>query len=168
MSYHAMGGPGCSLSYIYRPLRLFGQKTHWTGLYVYRMAISSYLLHLPPLAFAILILPLVTAQFTCSPTQPCSIGCCTKFGSCGLGPDSCGPQNCISNCDRKSDCDPGWGPQWSTAESCPLNVCCSKFGFCSTTPDFCGNALVTPPSGSGSSSSERVIGYYESWSVGRP
>lgn len=131
------------------------------------MAISSYLLYLPPLIFTSILL-LVTAQNTCSPTQPCSIGCCTKFGSCGLGPDSCGPQNCISNCDRKSECDPGWGPQWSTAESCPLNVCCSKYGFCGTTTDFCGNASVTPPSCSGTSSSKRTVGYYESWSVGRP
>jgi len=111
---------------------------------------------------------LVSAQFTCSPTQPCEIGCCTKFGSCGLGPDSCGPANCISNCDRKSDCDPGWGPKWSAKETCPLNVCCSKFGFCGTTSEFCGNKKVTAPSCSGSSSSARTIGYYESWAIGRP
>ncbi|KDR82337.1 hypothetical protein GALMADRAFT_237588 [Galerina marginata CBS 339.88] len=120
------------------------------------------------LSFISLSGSLVVAQFTCSPTQPCDIGCCTKFGSCGLGPDSCGPENCISNCDRKSDCDPGWGTQWSTTESCPLNVCCSKFGFCGTTSDFCGNVTVTPPSCSGSSSSKRTIGYYESWSNTRP
>lgn len=111
---------------------------------------------------------LITAQFTCSPTQPCEIGCCTKFGSCGLGPDSCGPENCISNCDRKSDCDPGWGAKWSTTKSCPLNVCCSKFGFCGTTSDFCGNVTVKSPSCSGSSSSKRTIGYYESWGTTRP
>ena len=110
---------------------------------------------------------LVNAQFTCTPTQPCEIGCCTKFGSCGLGPDSCGPANCISNCDRKSDCDPGWGAKWSAQESCPLNVCCSKYGFCGTTPEFCGNKTVTSPSCSGSSSSKRTIGYYESWAIGR-
>ena len=121
-----------------------------------------------PLAFAILLSSLVAAQFTCSPTQPCAIGCCTKFGSCGLGPDSCGPENCISNCDRKSDCDPGWGSQWSTTTACPLNVCCSRFGFCGTTPEFCGNSTVTAPSCSGSSSSNRTIGYYEGWSIGRP
>ncbi|KAH9478589.1 Chitotriosidase-1 [Psilocybe cubensis] len=118
---------------------------------------------------ALLLSVATSAQFTCSPTQPCEIGCCTKFGSCGLGPDSCGPENCISNCDRKSDCDPGWGAQWSNAEECPLKVCCSKFGFCGTTSDFCGNATVTAPSCSGgSSSSKRTIGYYEAWSVTRP
>lgn len=120
-------------------------------------------------AASILLLALqANSQFTCSPTQPCDIGCCTKFGSCGLGPNSCGPENCISNCDRKSDCDPGWGSQWSTAEACPLNVCCSQFGFCGTTADFCGNVTVTAPSCSGSSSSTRTIGYYEAWSITRP
>ncbi|RDB25300.1 Chitotriosidase-1 [Hypsizygus marmoreus] len=113
-------------------------------------------------------LHLVAGQFTCSPTQPCEIGCCTQFGSCGLGPESCGPENCISNCDRKSDCDPGWGSQWSNAESCPLNVCCSKFGFCGTTQEFCGDVAVTAPSCSGSSSSKRTIGYYEAWGITRP
>ncbi|RDB24966.1 Chitotriosidase-1 [Hypsizygus marmoreus] len=113
-------------------------------------------------------LRLVAGQFTCSPTQPCEIGCCTQFGSCGLGPESCGPENCISNCDRKSDCDPGWGSQWSNAESCPLNVCCSRFGFCGTTEEFCGNVTVTAPSCSGSSSSKRTIGYYEAWGITRP
>jgi chitinase len=131
------------------------------------MKILSFLIHLAALS----LLPLgvvVDAQYTCSPTQPCAIGCCTKFGSCGLGPDSCGPTNCISNCDRKSDCDPGWGAQWSATETCPLNVCCSKYGFCGTTSDFCGSVTVTAPSCSGSSSSKRTIGYYESWGIGRP
>jgi len=110
---------------------------------------------------------LVDAQYTCSPTQPCEIGCCTKFGSCGLGPESCGPTNCISNCDRKSECDPGWGSEWSSKQTCPLNVCCSKYGFCGTTSEFCGNPTVSTPSCSGSSSSKRTIGYYESWAIGR-
>lgn len=110
---------------------------------------------------------LVAAQSTCSATQPCELGCCTKYGSCGFGPESCGPENCISNCDRKSDCDPGWGKQWSTAELCPLNVCCSKYGFCGTTSAFCGNVTVKPPSCFGSSSSKRTIGYYEAWSSTR-
>lgn len=133
------------------------------------MNIRSFLSHFGAFgAFLSLVVVVVDAQFTCSPTQPCEIGCCTKFGSCGLGPESCGPENCISNCDRKAECDPGWGAQWSAREACPLNVCCSKYGFCGTTSEFCGDKTVTAPSCSGSSSSKRTIGYYESWGIGRP
>ena len=70
------------------------------------------------------------ADYTCSPSAPCATGCCSNGGVCGLGPTFCGAGNCTSSCDYKSDCDPGWGAQWSNAEKCPLNVCCSKFGFC--------------------------------------
>ncbi|GIJ91973.1 hypothetical protein Asppvi_010948 [Aspergillus pseudoviridinutans] len=113
-------------------------------------------------------LHLATAQdYTCSATKPCAIGCCSNTGVCGLGPDFCGA-SCISNCDRKSDCNPGWGMQWSQADKCPLNVCCSKFGFCGTTEDFCGNKTVqSPQCSSGSSSSKRTVGYYEAWSITR-
>jgi hypothetical protein len=38
--------------------------------------------------------------------------------------------NCISDCDRKSDCNPGYGSEWSKRDKCPLNVCCSKHGYC--------------------------------------
>ena len=102
-----------------------------------------------------------------SPTKPCAIGCCGKNGVCSFGPTSCAPENCQSNCDRKSDCDPGWGAQWSQNEKCPLNVCCSKFGFCGTTSDFCGSQQVKSPSCSGSSSNKRTVGYYEGWSISR-
>ena len=85
---------------------------------------------------------------------------------CGLGPDFCGT-SCISTCDYKSECDPGWGSKWSNKEKCPLNVCCSKFGFCGTTSDFCGNKTVNKPSCGGSSSNKRTIGYYEGWSTTR-
>uniref|UniRef100_A0A0W0FIV2 Chitin-binding type-1 domain-containing protein n=1 Tax=Moniliophthora roreri TaxID=221103 RepID=A0A0W0FIV2_MONRR len=44
--------------------------------------------------------------FSCSPTQPCKIGCCGKNNVCGLGPDYCSAENCVSSCDQKSDCDP--------------------------------------------------------------
>ncbi|KAF7505727.1 hypothetical protein GJ744_000493 [Endocarpon pusillum] len=98
-----------------------------------------------------------------SPTKDCKIGCCSN-GVCGLGPDFCG-SSCISTCDYKSECDPGWGAQWSAAETCPLNVCCSKFGFCGTTSEFCGTKKVTKPSCSGTSSNKRSIGYYEGWST---
>ncbi|KAJ6020329.1 glycoside hydrolase family 18 protein [Penicillium canescens] len=94
--------------------------------------------------------------YSCSASSPC------------LGPDFCGSDVCISSCDAKSDCDPGWGSEWSTAETCPLNVCCSKYGFCGTTSEFCGNKTVTQPScSSGTSASKRVIGYYEGWSSTR-
>lgn len=86
---------------------------------------------------------------------------------CGLGPDFCG-KGCISTCDYKSECDPGWGAQWSNASTCPLNVCCSKFGFCGTTPDFC-NGVVTPsPQCNTRTADEKLIGYYEGWNMQRP
>ncbi|OBT71283.1 hypothetical protein VF21_09607 [Pseudogymnoascus sp. 05NY08] len=75
--------------------------------------------------------------------------------------------NCTSTCDEKSECDPGWGSKWSTAEKCPLNVCCSEYGFCGTTPDFCQGNVPTSPSCSGSSSDARTIGYYEGWNLER-
>jgi chitinase len=108
------------------------------------------------------------AQSTCSATQPCAEGCCSQYGNCGYGADFCAAENCIGNCDAKSECDPGWGAEWSASESCPLNVCCSPYGFCGTTADFCGDTTVTSPSCSGTSASGRTIGYYEGWSLDRP
>ncbi|ROV91006.1 hypothetical protein VSDG_07707 [Cytospora chrysosperma] len=88
---------------------------------------------------------------------------------CGLGPSYCGAGNCTSSCDAKSDCDPGWGSEWSSAESCPLNVCCSEYGFCGTTSLFCGtdDKVDTPSCTGGSSASQKIIGYYEGWSTTR-
>ncbi len=74
-------------------------------------------------------------DYTCSPDKPCKLGCCSKDGFCGLGPDFCGPDNCISTCDQKSECDPGWGSQWSSASTCPLNVC--KYWY------YLGDELLT-------------------------
>ena len=85
-------------------------------------------------------------------------------GVCGLGPKFCG-NGCVSNCDRKGECDPGWGPGWSTDDKCPLNVCCSEFGFCGTTKDFCGGKTVPSPNCGGKSAEKRLIGYYEGWNV---
>lgn len=104
-------------------------------------------------------------NYTCSATQPCTLGCCSKSGVCGLGPNYCSSDNCISSCDYKSECDPGWGMQWSNASTCPLNVCCSSFGFCGTTADFCGSKKVISPSCGGTSSDARTIGYYEGWNL---
>ncbi|GAO19284.1 hypothetical protein UVI_02063400 [Ustilaginoidea virens] len=81
-----------------------------------------------------------------------------------MGPDYCSASNCISNCDSKSECNPGWGKEWSKRDKCPLNVCCSKFGFCGTTEEFCGGKKVKPPTCSGgTSANKRVIGYFEGW-----
>ncbi|KZF20249.1 glycoside hydrolase family 18 protein [Xylona heveae TC161] len=105
--------------------------------------------------------------YSCSASKPCKIGCCSKTGVCGLGPQFCGSDVCISSCDAKSECDPGWGAQWSNKEGCPLNVCCSKYGFCGTTSEFCGSKKVAEPSCGGNSASQKVIGYYEGWSSTR-
>ncbi|KKK24485.1 hypothetical protein ARAM_007001, partial [Aspergillus rambellii] len=110
---------------------------------------------------------------SCTPSKSCKIGCCgpidttTGKGFCGFGPDFCGTA-CTSDCDRKSECDPGWGAQWSNASACPLNVCCSAFGFCGTTDDFCNGKKVISPECSGTSAHGRIIGYYEGWNTDRP
>lgn len=107
-------------------------------------------------------------DYTCSADKPCAVGCCDKFGICGMGPDFCSPENCVNSCDAKSECDPAnWGPQYALSEGCPLNVCCSKFGFCGTTEEFCGDEVVANPSCSGNSAEKRTIGYYESWAATR-
>ena len=78
----------------------------------------------------------------------------------------CG-DDCVSGCDRKSYCDPGFGPDWAEVPNCPLNVCCSKYGFCGTTKEFCGDKTVTRPSCSKDGNLQRVVGYYETWSPHR-
>ncbi|KAK7958032.1 glycoside hydrolase family 18 protein [Apiospora saccharicola] len=110
---------------------------------------------------------ILAQDYSCGPGKPCKLGCCGTNGVCGMGPSYCAPGNCTSECTAKSDCDPGWGSEWSSAEKCPLNVCCSKFGFCGTTEDFCGDKKVKKPSCKGTSSNKRTIGYYEGWSTTR-
>ncbi|CAG8061960.1 unnamed protein product [Penicillium olsonii] len=103
----------------------------------------------------------------CDANNPCERGCCNKFGFCGLGPDFCG-DDCVASCEKKAECDPGFGSEWSEKSSCPLNTCCSKFGFCGTTSEFCGKKKVKRPSCDKSSHTlERVVGYYETWSIRR-
>lgn len=106
---------------------------------------------------------------SCSETLPCAIGCCGKWGVCGTGPDYCGSDVCINNCDAKAECNPGdWADEYVNATTCPLNVCCSKYGFCGTTEDFCGDSPVTRPSCDiDSQSIKRVIGYYSSGGASR-
>ncbi|CAK7230765.1 hypothetical protein SCUCBS95973_007682 [Sporothrix curviconia] len=122
------------------------------------------------LALLIALLSVVVAPATaaeCSATQPCPIGCCSKWGNCGLGPDYCAPTNCIASCGAKSECDPGgWGLTYANATACPLNVCCSAYGFCGTTHEFCGTPTVAAPACDVASTSiKRVVGYYEAWAT---
>ncbi|PWY73016.1 glycoside hydrolase [Aspergillus heteromorphus CBS 117.55] len=109
-------------------------------------------------------LPSVIADTSCSATVPCEIGCCDKYGVCGMGPDFCGTDVCVNSCDAKAECNPGgWPSEYVNATTCPLDVCCSEYGFCGTTEEFCGNKTVTAPSCDASSQSlTRVIGYYSS------
>ncbi|OHW99326.1 glycoside hydrolase family 18 protein [Colletotrichum incanum] len=113
-------------------------------------------------------------DYTCSKTKPCRLGCCgpldaTGVGACGGGPDFCGAGKCTSECSWKSECDPGWGAEWSEATTCPLNVCCSKFGFCGTTQDFCEGQLAASPECAVDqrTSDKRTVGYYEGWNLQR-
>ncbi|KAH2160802.1 hypothetical protein KXW37_009822, partial [Aspergillus fumigatus] len=104
----------------------------------------------------------------CDASNPCATGCCNKYGYCGLGPDYCDAEVCVAGCDNKSYCDPGGFGEFAEVAKCPLNVCCSKFGFCGMTKEFCGDKKVTRPSCSKTGSLNRVVGYYEGWTVKRP
>ncbi|KAK4233286.1 glycosylhydrolase family 18-9 [Achaetomium macrosporum] len=111
----------------------------------------------------------LSIQQECSVSKPCELGCCSRSGFCGFGPDHCG-DGCLSGCDRKADCNPGtWNStKWSKWEKCPLNVCCSKSGFCGTTEEFCAGKPVKRPSCNiNNTPVERVIGYYEAWSTSK-
>ncbi|KAH7195298.1 hypothetical protein DER44DRAFT_536499 [Fusarium oxysporum] len=120
--------------------------------------------------FVVLLLCLYVAadDTTCSATKKCKQGCCNKSGNCGFGPDYCGKSVCRSDCDRKSDCNPGFGKQWAKSDKCPLNVCCSKHGYCGTTKDFCGSKTVKRPSCKKGGDMQRVVGYFEGWAKNRP
>ncbi|QPH06424.1 hypothetical protein C2857_004887 [Epichloe festucae Fl1] len=63
---------------------------------------------------------------------------------CGMGSKYCSEENYISTCDAKSECDPGWGEEWSARTRCPLNVCCAEYGACRTTQVFCGDGKISP------------------------
>ena len=78
----------------------------------------------------------------CSASKPRVKGCCNKFGFCGLGPDfklhSCTNQrknkgdnltlhivcggDCVANCERKSECDPGDYGDYAESKKCPLDI----------------------------------------------
>ena len=93
----------------------------------------------------------------------------TGAGTCGGGSEFCG-SGCTSQCDWKSECNPGWGGEWSESEKCPLDVCCSPFGFCGVTQDFCQGAQVVSPECAVNqrTSDKRTVGYYEGWNLQRP
>ncbi|KAL2862706.1 glycoside hydrolase superfamily [Aspergillus lucknowensis] len=109
-------------------------------------------------------------DYTCTKEKKCDIGCCgpidktTGKGVCGFGPDFCG-DDCTHDCDRKSECDAGWGAEWSNRTTCPLKVCCSEAGFCGTTEDYCHGKVVSSPQcdRAQKSATKRTIGYYEGW-----
>ncbi|KAF2741656.1 glycoside hydrolase family 18 protein [Sporormia fimetaria CBS 119925] len=111
-----------------------------------------------------------TDDYTCSANKPCRdhAACCNGVsGQCGFGPDFCGADVCISDCDAKAECG-----QYAVEgkEECPLKVCCSKWGFCGTTTDFCGDGCqgnCGDPKPSGRRARDprgRIIAYYEAWS----
>ncbi|KAF2820809.1 glycoside hydrolase [Ophiobolus disseminans] len=80
----------------------------------------------------------------------------------------CGANTCKLDCDRKAECNPGFGSEWATRDKCPLNVCCSKHGFCGTTEEFCGDKKVAHKTCSKDNGNALVVGYYEGWAKNRP
>ncbi|KAL2687924.1 hypothetical protein Neosp_005494 [[Neocosmospora] mangrovei] len=129
-------------------------------------------MHIRIWLFCLLLLCLCVAaadddDTTCSATKRCKNGCCNKSGNCGFGPDYCGT-NCRSDCDRKAECNPGFGSKWAQNDKCPLNVCCSKHGYCGTTKEYCGSKKVKRPSCGKTSGVSRVVGYFEGWARTRP
>ncbi|GLB10067.1 hypothetical protein AtubIFM57258_006006 [Aspergillus tubingensis] len=155
-------------------LCLFGWKLTSSAVFAHNLAWGALPSNLDPV-YSFQLLPTSSTSddgYKCAKDKGCKIGCCgpidsTGSGFCGFGPEFCG-KNCTSNCDRKSECDPGWGKEWSQASTCPLNVCCSKFGFCGTTKDFCGDSTVVSPQCGGTSAKKRTVGYYEGWNLERP
>ncbi|KAM0187752.1 hypothetical protein ACHAPI_010980 [Fusarium lateritium] len=114
-------------------------------------------------------------DLSCTKKKGCKRGCCGSLnekgvGVCGTGPKFCG-DSCISECDYKSECDPGgWGLKYANATECPLNVCCSEYGFCGTLPSYCKGKTVASPQCSKDqhTSDQRTVGYYEGWNYQRP
>jgi hypothetical protein len=80
------------------------------------------LLHTLILLLGVYLLVASAQDFTCGPDKPCALGCCSKTGVCGLGPTFCGPGNCTSSCNAKSECDPGWGVSGPCMLLCHANV----------------------------------------------
>ncbi|KAF3187250.1 hypothetical protein TWF225_004402 [Orbilia oligospora] len=123
-----------------------------------------------PFLTLLLYLAGVQAQAKCSAKVPCKVGCCSKYGNCGFGPDFCGT-GCLNNCNAKAECGKD-AP--AGKKNCPLNVCCSKYGFCGLTKDFCSksagcqsNCDTPAPKCAANALGPRRVGYYESWATTR-
>lgn len=78
-------------------------------------SLNKYLLLLPLLSSSVIAAAgislnsdLATAitgtSGTCSKEKRCETGCCSKAGYCGFGPQFCGDDVCISDCDAKAEC----------------------------------------------------------------
>lgn len=62
----------------------------------------------------------------CGPGAPCANGaCCSTSGYCAFGPEFCGADVCISNCEAKAECG-----QFAEDDlgKCALNACCVRAG----------------------------------------
>ena len=113
----------------------------------------------------------------CDASTPCpDKSCCSKVGKCGYGPDYCGTDNCISNCNATAMCG-----RYSEGGSlkCGMNLCCSYYGWCGTDDLHCGDpdenkmtpcqeefglckVIPAPSCDSGAGSANgRTIGYYQ-------
>ncbi|CAG8390683.1 unnamed protein product [Penicillium salamii] len=75
--------------------------------------------------FVLCLFILQTAEQTCSKSNPCATGCCSKHGYCGTGNEFYGA-DCVDTCDYKLDCD---------ANNPCAQGCCNKFGFYGLGPD---------------------------------
>lgn len=141
------------------------------------MGIQRSLEYCLVLLFCLSLTTFVSSQqgFSCTSDDPCKVGCCSKSGSCGFGPDWCSTDNCVGTCNATAECG-----QYAEEPDlkCPLNVCCSRWGFCGTTEEFC--ATSSNPKESCQSNCEkperqkcasswrkRRIAYYESWAETR-
>ncbi|KAL2801744.1 glycoside hydrolase superfamily [Aspergillus granulosus] len=101
-----------------------------------------------------------------SAANHCATVCCSKAGFCGLGPEYCSPDVCVSGCDNKADCGPGGYGEYAEHSKFPINGCCSKRGYCGSTSEICNDTKVNRPSAEYNDFTplRRVVGYYEGWS----
>ncbi|PGH27225.1 hypothetical protein AJ80_01182 [Polytolypa hystricis UAMH7299] len=134
--------------------------------------LRSFVIFVELFVLLLACLPFVVSQqdATCDSENPCKVGCCSKEGSCGFGPDWCGEGNCISNCNAVAECG-----RYNSNKECPLSVCCSRWGFCGTTEEFCAETSDEETSCqsncgqpdrmqcSTGSWKQRRIAYYETW-----
>ncbi|KAL4802540.1 glycoside hydrolase superfamily [Aspergillus unguis] len=90
------------------------------------------------------ILLQITSAAECTGTKPCPSGCCSKYGFCGFTSEYCGA-GCLSTCNAVpgvSKAPAGGGGEDDTFDRPSCDIASHRI--------------------------ERVIGYYELWSVDRP